>query len=382
MEIHSIYLNDVKSKGYEYQGPLDQNSNTFVREAVRNAHLPQPTGDVADQYGNTTHYWTPGADRLTNPIKQDRLSNAVNTARDAFDNRFGKWGSSPEGVAEPPVSDRPQSFDNRFGNWGSVPASASGDVGSPVLRALQKYRRSATSDRTVPPSVQGGLPATLVSHASVAGSGGVPGRPIRDSLITPVEAVSSAGPILRGTPAATLPINESTYGDRSEEAPGARKPDTYPQRKVSSAFPGITPLDPDQQPPERAPMPGIFSGKPMSESLLPGSIRGLPDNSNALGDGDWSNLLAGITSRNSTQPQPPAAAAAALAPSVDRSYSGGLLGRFVALAGIDPQNVNQPAAPMDDEVQADLGALDARLSNSGNIRDAVALYNARRSGRR
>jgi hypothetical protein len=52
------------------------------------------------------------------------------------------------------------------------------------------------------------------------------------------------------------------------------------------------------------------------------------------------------------------------------------------LAGIDPQNSNQPAAPMDDDDQADMRALDARLSSSGNIRDAVALYNARRSSRR
>jgi hypothetical protein len=35
-----------------------------------------------------------------------------------------------------------------------------------------------------------------------------------------------------------------------------------------------------------------------------------------------------------------------------------------------------PVSPDDDQVQADIRALDARLSRSGNIRDAVALYNA------
>ena len=71
-----------------------------------------------------------------------------------------------------------------------------------------------------------------------------------------------------------------------------------------------------------------------------------------------------------------------LAPSDDPNFSGGLLGRFAALAGIDPQNPNQPAPPLDDEQeQADMRALDARLSNSGNIRDAVALYKARKSRR-
>jgi hypothetical protein len=44
------------------------------------------------------------------------------------------------------------------------------------------------------------------------------------------------------------------------------------------------------------------------------------------------------------------ALAAPLAPSDDPSFSGGLLGRLVALAGIDPQNLNKPAPlPMDDE---------------------------------
>ena len=39
---------------------------------------------------------------------------------------------------------------------------------------------------------------------------------------------------------------------------------------------------------------------------------------------------------------------------------------------IDP-NTGRP-----EQEQADMQALDARLSNSGNIRDTVALYNARR----
>jgi len=75
--------------------------------------------------------------------------------------------------------------------------------------------------------------------------------------------------------------------------------------------------------------------------------------------------------------------AAPLAPSDDPSFSGGLLGGLAALAGIDPQNPSQPAPPpLDDEQeQADMRALDVRLSGSGDIKDAVALYNARRSKR-
>jgi hypothetical protein len=56
------------------------------------------------------------------------------------------------------------------------------------------------------------------------------------------------------------------------------------------------------------------------------------------------------------------------------------LGRLVALAGIGPQNHNKPApSPMDDERdQADMQALDARLSRVGNIRDVQAGKYSRR----
>jgi len=68
----------------------------------------------------------------------------------------------------------------------------------------------------------------------------------------------------------------------------------------------------------------------------------LPDNSEASGDGNWFNFLAGLAFQNPTQ----------------------------------------PASPLDGErEQADMRALDARLSSSGNIKDAVALYNARKSKR-
>jgi hypothetical protein len=57
--------------------------------------------------------------------------------------------------------------------------------------------------------------------------------------------------------------------------------------------------------------------------------------------------------------------------------------RLAVIAGIDPRNPYQFAAPPLDDLQgqADLRALDARLSSSGNINDAVALYNARKSKR-
>jgi hypothetical protein len=73
---------------------------------------------------------------------------------------------------------------------------------------------------------------------------------------------------------------------------------------VSSAFPDGAPLNPSQpaSPPERAPLLGLFSGKPISLSPLPPQVFGLPDDSKASGNGDWFDFLAGIASQNSTQP--------------------------------------------------------------------------------
>jgi hypothetical protein len=58
-------------------------------------------------------------------------------------------------------------------------------------------------------------------------------------------------------------------------------------------------------------------------------------------------------------------------------FSGGLLGRFAKLAGADSQT-----PPDDEQEQPDLQALEDRLTSSGNIRDAVALYKARGASRR
>jgi hypothetical protein len=127
-----------------------------------------------------------------------------------FDNRtflgdrFGKWGSAATGAATLPASDRPESFDSRFGNWGSVPTGGLSDTGSPVLRTLERYQRSALPD------------GASSSSGQAAG------------------------------PARNLPGEESTFGDRPGNAPNAPGPDNYPPRRVSSAFSVIAPLSPNQ----------------------------------------------------------------------------------------------------------------------------------------
>jgi hypothetical protein len=162
------------------------------------------------------------------------------------------------------------------GNGSPFPAAGSGDSGSPVLRALEKYRRSAAPDGLAPTSAQGVLPATPASQPYTAGTGGVLGKFLLDSLITPAEAAS---PPAQGAPLLTpyFPGQASTIGDRSGNAAGAPKPDIYPQpRRISSAYPGMTPPDPDQpMPPSQPARPlGIFTGKPMPSWTTPPPLGG------------------------------------------------------------------------------------------------------------
>jgi hypothetical protein len=109
---------------------------------------------VTDQYGDTAHYWTPAADRLSNPINQDQPTD-INTTGNAFDNRFKKWGSVPAG-APLAAPDLPDSFEGCFENWDSVTPRSS------VLRALETYKRSVAPDAPASTSVQRptpGMPA-------------------------------------------------------------------------------------------------------------------------------------------------------------------------------------------------------------------------------
>jgi hypothetical protein len=138
----------------------------------------------------------------------------------------------------------------------------------------------------------------------------------------------------------------------------------------------------------------------------PPPLGGLRNNFSASGNGDLVDFLTGLLPRNPTPPEPlqqiadsiperrlgrstssvsPASVFDTGAPAVPlvlsggANYSGGLLGMFAALAGGDP---NQPASPDDEHEQANLQALEERLTSTGNINDAWALYKARIASRR
>jgi hypothetical protein len=158
---------------------------------------------------------------------------------------------------------------------------------------------------------------------------------------------------------------------------------TSPRALSNAALPISLPVETEQtEPPASSKPVRILSRRIVGQSPASAfsvSAPAVADRQNPYSHrfGSWTSFPQGTGARNPNLPVSPP-----LAPAVDPNYSGGIPGRLAMLAVIDPQNSNQPAAPMDDEDQADMRALDARLSSSGNIRDAVALYNARRSSRR
>src|SRR5438445_671133 len=240
------YDDEVNSIGYEYR-PISQNSNSFAGGALQRAGFYGPGTEFPERFdsqlgfdpvsGETRSFNVPGFEKP--------LANPINTGTPTFDDRFGKWASSPtpdrpvsfekrlgnwraSPAGSTPLATPAESFDDRFGIWGFAPAGGFGDTRSPVLRALQNYKRSAAPDGPVSTAAQGAPRA-----------------------------------------APNLPIDKSAFGDRPETAPGVPRPDVNSRRVsygVSSAFPDITSRNPDGATPrpERAPLLGIFSGKPMS----------------------------------------------------------------------------------------------------------------------
>jgi hypothetical protein len=298
-----LFAHAVNGAGFAYRGDR-QNSNSFAGATLQAGELPPATGvahDPAGPPGELLEFFAPGLNEpLSAPIGPRREPGEV--ASRSFDNRFGKWASSPAGTAVPPGSGDPESLNGRFGNWASVPVGELGDTRSPVLRALEKYGTSAAPDGPVSTSAQG-LPAT--SAFRPAGAGGVLGKFVEDGVITPAGTVSSSLPVLPGLTAPNFANEESAFDGGSGNASGRPRPATYQQlRRVSSAFPGVTPRDPEQlgTTPEPAPLLGIFGGEPIFP--LPHAVWGLPDRSSALPRGALSDFMAGLSRKNSAELPP------------------------------------------------------------------------------
>jgi hypothetical protein len=200
--------------------------------------------------------------------------------------RYGNWASAPIGMSPPTPPDYPESLDNRFGSWGSAPAGGSGDTNSPLLRALEKYRRSAAPDG---PSSVAAAPSLVPSNVSVPGFdsqsadelyaarnraarmlGGARSY-IENSLIPSAQAASSSPPL---------------YGSPTTDADGSPPP--VPVRRLVGRI-----VDDPRT-------PAFDSGAPAAPS--PSNGFPVPDRGDSFGDrfGNWASTGAGDTPR---QPQ-------------------------------------------------------------------------------
>ena len=235
--------------------------------------------------------------------------------QDPFGDRYGKWGSSPARNAPLPGLDHSDTFGNRFGNWGSVPAGRFGDTGSAALRELQ--RRSAAPDGSPSTSAQGAVPAT---------------------------------------PASRHPAAYSPAGDFFGKIPRTPAIAATPSPSIASQ-------------PNLVYFPGSNSSPVLDADGSPPPAAG--ENFRRLGRRTYSQSPASVFDTG--------APAVPFVPSDDADFSGGLPGKLAAiLAGMN-QTQAAPPSPDEEQEQADIRSLDARLSRSGNIKDAVALYNARKS---
>jgi hypothetical protein len=167
------FADEVNSIGYEYR-PISQNSNSFASGALQRAGFFGPGTEYPERFdsqlgfdpvsGETRSFNVPGFEKP--------LANPINIGTPTFDDRFGQWASSPtpdrpvsfekrfgnwrvSPAGSTPLATPTESFDDRFGNWGSAPAGGFGDTRSPVLRALQNYKRSAAPDGPVSTAAQG-----------------------------------------------------------------------------------------------------------------------------------------------------------------------------------------------------------------------------------
>jgi hypothetical protein len=325
-----LFAHGVNRAGIAYRGD-HQNSNSFASALLRAGELPPATGvahDPAGPPGELLDFFVPGLNEPLRPFVGQRSSN---------ENGKGVQHTSVSGLGGEPFRESVANTTGTSNAFGTGFGSPAADDPTPLGHGIARPRIGVSQ-----------LPSQ---------------------------------PMLPSQTASNFPGEESAFGDRSENAPGALPPGSYRQlRRVSSAFPGITQSQPNEPSirPERTPLLGIVSGMPMSFSPSPLSLGGLLDKPGESGDGSFLDFLAGLAPRNSP-PAPPAPSAggmpvrilgrsiagqpqasvfdtgvpaAPLAPSEDANFSDGLLGRLAALAGLDPQNPTQPAPPpLDDQLR-------------------------------
>jgi hypothetical protein len=244
------FADEVNSIGYEYR-PVSQNSNSFAAGALQRAGFFGPGTKFPERFdrqlvfdpvsGETRSFEVPGFEKsLANPINTETpmpfplsapaaQSVPPNEVRppdrsDSFASRYGNWASSSAGI--PPLfpSDRPESLDNRFGNWGSIPAGSFGDAGSPLLRALQKYKRSAAPDG---PSSVAAAPSFAPNNMSEPGFGFQPLDELYAARNRAARLLGGAGRYIENNPTSSAQAASQSpplYGSSTSDADGSPPP--------------------------------------------------------------------------------------------------------------------------------------------------------------
>jgi hypothetical protein len=360
-----------------------------------------------------------------------------------FDERFGTWRASPTGGARNPFPPLPRGL--RKGSAapdGAAWTSAQGAAATPTPLALNASgpgfgsqidnALNTAGNRAVPGLTRVGkfVGNSLIAPAEGASPSGLllrdptaPNLPGDDT-----QGIDSSKPERRLSRRIVNPAaggsGDSPYSPapQPQESQGplslndayllylARQNASQPQVSMSDPAPPTAPFDAtNPNPPPLgaadwiASLAGVdpqnptqFASSPQTRGLAGSSYGGNPmqpwpdtpvgsaDNSAASGNDNrhWYVPLGGLLWDGNKTPARSTADAGVPASPIDSTddanYSGGLLGRYLALAGLDPQN----PTPLDDEQeQANLRELDARFASTGDIRDAVALYNARKANR-
>jgi hypothetical protein len=410
-----------------------EDSRTLFQSGIGKWELPQSGDAPAPSFNDRFSAIAPSA--AAGPLQQDGwLSPTLPRSLTAPSLTSSMFSPTPFTNPSPSFSGNSVPTGG-FGNRNPFPTGSPGGAPSPDMRGQRKDRRSAAPDGEAWASAQGATSATPAFQQDAAysptgdffgnfprasavaaapsplafndsGSGtrtatdfdanmpdlsrlmsGV-GQFLLNSLITPAEAAPLSAP-----PSPSLPAPEP-----GEEAQGA--PSNVPERRLSrkilnpSAGVPINTRSPPTQEPQESEGPltlneayllylaRLNARRAQASMSDPAGPTAPFDASNPnpprLSAADWIASLAGVDRQNPTQPASSGVLASPIDSSENANYSGGLPGRYLALAGLDLENPNQPAPTDDEQVQANLRELDAKLSSTGDIRDAWALYKARK----
>jgi len=357
------FANEVNSIGYEYR-PISQNSNSFAGGALQRAGFLGPGNNFPERFnrqlvfdpasGEIRPVYVPGFEALlTNPINTETpmpfpldlpAAPLPPTNPSIAPDRRGLLNKG-FGNSESDLASTQEALSGR-GN--AQPASPPQDEGTPAWRLarlngipLSAMPIVSSSNRNVwatpfSDGITPRYPNLPASPPEAEGPIGLfSGKPMRFPFAPIFNTKAPSGPT--GGPDRSTALDDLIWNfGRSPASPFDAAMPFGPNRRATT--------DGGDGAPALSAAPAAFA--------LP--ISAPPDSQGPLSLSDayleyLKRLNANLSRASATDPSVPAAP---LVPSDDADFSGGLLGRLMAVAGIDPQNPNQLAPPQDDELRA------------------------------